>query len=87
MSNVCRLRERLGAAFNDLLNISHDLALDVGGREALDFDLQRSVFAFRKKQKKKQNVQNVQQTFRESGKEKDSGHTDSSYIHPIHLSQ
>lgn len=29
----------------------------------------------------------VQQTFRESGKEKDSGHTDLSYIHPIHLSQ
>ena len=52
MSNVCRLRERLGAAFNDLLNISHDLALDVGGREALDFDLQCSVFAFRKKNKR-----------------------------------
>ena len=84
MSNVCRLRERLGAAFNDLLNISHDLALDVGGREALDFDLQCSVFAFRKKTKGPTDFQRI----RKCGKRLWShGFILYSSNHPIHLSQ
>ena len=65
---------------------STNLALDFSGSQALDFDLQRSVFAFQKR-RSDATSKNVQQTFRESsgnGKKiekvkKDSGQTYSSF--------